>query len=214
MSDNNTIWIFGDSFSTDLMHKSVIGWTIPYIKWKGYAPQTFPRILSKELNLPVKNFAEGGIGNDTIFETIYNNSHNIKENDVIIIGWTTIERFRHSMIDSNKWYHVVPNSHMLTKKESEYISENTIHEILINRSHPIYKNELADKVNFINWLHRNAKIIHWSSVHTIETIEYFDDIERITTETNKDVDDLHFSENGNIKLANIFLKKLQKYNEK
>ena len=122
MSSNNTIWIFGDSFSTDLMHKSVIGWTIPYIKWKGYAPLTFPKILSDKLNLKVKNFAEGGIGNDTIFESLYNNSHNIQKNDIIIIGWTTIERFRHSMIDSDKWYNVVPNSHMLTKKEKEYYS--------------------------------------------------------------------------------------------
>ena len=41
-----------------------------------------------------------------------------------------------------------------------------------------------------------------------------DNIERINIETNKEIDDVHYSENGNILLADIFLKKLEVYNEK
>jgi len=212
----NKIWIFGDSFSADLMDKGVIGWTIPYIKWKGYVPKTFPKILSKELNLPIMNLAQGGIGNDTIFETIYNNIQHIQKNDVIIIGWSSIARFRYTVKNKDKWYNVVPNCHLLGKDEMDSISQNTIDEILINRTHTLYKKESEDRVNFINWLFKDMKIVQWSSVNDISNVLYASneyEIERINIETKNVINDPHYSENGNIKLSEILLNELFK-NEK
>jgi hypothetical protein len=212
---DNKLWIFGDSFSTDLMHKSIIGWSIPYIKWKKRVPKTFPKILSDELGLDLINLAEGGVGNDTIFETIYKNAYRIQKNDIIIIGWSSIIRFRMSMIDDDEWYNVFPHLYPLTKKQNNYISNKTLEETLFNRTHPLYKKELEERVEFINWLFRDMKIIHWSwanEVNNVLKIEKY--IENIRTETNGAVDDLHYSENGNIEIANFLLDKIKEKNEK
>ena len=59
------------------------------------------------------------------------------------------------------------------------------------------------------------KIIHWSwanEVNNVLKIEKY--IENIRTETNGAVDDLHYSENGNIEVANFLLDKIKEKNEK
>jgi hypothetical protein len=177
--------------------------------------KTFPKILSDELGLDLINLAEGGVGNDTIFETIYKNAYRIQKNDIIIIGWSSIIRFRMSMIDDDEWYNVFPHLYPLTKKQNNYISNKTLEETLFNRTHPLYKKELEERVEFINWLFRDMKIIHWSwanEVNNVLKIEKY--IENIRTETNGAVDDLHYSENGNIEIANFLLDKIKEKNEK
>ena len=148
---NKTLWIFGDSFSTQFDNKTQGIWGKEYIEWKGYVPKTFGDIIGDELGLEIKHLAVGGCDNDTIFETILKHAPLIKNGDIIIIGWTAVNRFRLASIN-DKFKTVIPLFSMNIEKEYEYISKTTLEEIIVNRESEVYIEELYHKVEFINWL--------------------------------------------------------------
>jgi len=206
--DKQTVWIFGDSFSTTFSASNVDIWQIEYIKWKGYVPKCFSDILGDELGCSLKHFAFGGICNDTIFELIYTQAPNIKKNDIVIIGWTSPYRFRLSMLE-NKWWDIVPNSAQSYGDMKPPISQRTIDEIAINRDSYTYINELHSRMNFINWLFSENKLIHWTPFYYEKNKIYgFSGINTIYMETNNELMDGHYSELGHKFLASKFIELL------
>ena len=72
-----TIWIFGDSFSTN--------YKIPL-------EQSWPEIIGKKLNREVKNFAHQAVDNFFIFHNYINQKSQIQNDDVVLLQWTIPSR--------------------------------------------------------------------------------------------------------------------------
>ena len=202
-----TVWIFGDSFSTLFGDWSVETWSVPYCNWKGYIPKTFGNIISENYNMELRSLSRGGLDNETIFELIYNNAPLIKEDDIVIIGWSTKERYRLAGKD-NRWVTIIPNydTNMSTLSN---ISSKTLDEVLFNRTSLLHVDEFIDRRNFVNWLFRNNKLIQWTPFKDqFGYVFGFSGIGRIGEETKNEVNDGHYSEKGHIQLSNKFMELL------
>lgn len=201
---SNKIWIFGDSYSTPFDTATLGIFAQQYIQWKGYTPKTFGDILGERLGLEVYHLAKGGADNDTIFESVYQSAPLINKGDIVIIGWSFIGRFR--LANKNKKFiSIIPNFKI--NESLGFISQNTIEEIIVNRSLPMWVTELYNRAGFLNWLFRDMKIIQWTPFLDSTNSKLFSplNIDRILIETNKEIEDGHYSERGHIQLSEIFL---------
>jgi hypothetical protein len=202
------IWIFGDSYSAPFDSIGVGLWAEEYIKWKGYVPKTFGDNLANKLNTEVRNFALGGSDNYTIFESIIKNAPEFKKDDIIIVGWSSIVRFR-LVNDSNKFDFILPNIN--NSKMISDISEATMNEILVNRTNPMYFEEFKIRFDFLNWLLKDMKLIQWTAWGgNLQTNKYViefskEDKTYVNIETNGLVNDTHYSELGHIELTDDFM---------
>lgn len=216
----NKLWVFGDSFSASNKRKNNIeSWRASYAQWKGYVTNTWPDFLSKSIKHKLINCAISGTDNYTIFDTIIDVIDKIDKDDVVIIGWSSILRFR--IIDKyNSFSTIRPNDIDRTDKfyskrstlgnslQYNHISLDTINEILVNRDNILYQHEVNRFIKIINlYLDNKCKIMHWSPFqynHQTINITYIEDLsllERISDETSGVISDRHYSENGNKLLA-------------
>lgn len=207
---NKTLWTFGDSYTAGFIKQQ---WADSYIKWKGYTPKVYGDIVSEELGIQLINRGVSGSDNYTIFENICNASPHIKKNDIIIVGWTSLQRFRLAL-DSGTWIKLLPNAKR-DVSSLQNISNKTIDEIFVNRMNDLYLSEVVSWIKFIDSAFSSNIVIHWSpfglnlSKHFLK-IHYMD----IKTETNGEVDDGHYSEIGHVNLAKDLLKFIQTPNSK
>lgn len=201
---SNKIWIFGDSFSTPFDEPTLGIFAQQYIKWKGYTPKTFGDLLGEELGLDVVHLAKGGTDNDTIFESVYQSAPLIQKGDIVIIGWSFIGRFRLGN-KSNGFTTIIPNFKI--NESIDFISPNTIDEILINRSFRIWVRELYNRCIFLNWLFKDMKLIQWTPFLDSTNTKLFSPtkIDMILNETNRELEDGHYSEKGHRELTEVFL---------
>lgn len=187
------LYVFGDSF-TDA---NIISNNKSYIKWKGYTPKTFHQIISEKLNLEVVNFAKDyGIDNYTIFNQICDNI-NYMDNCIVIINWSEIIRFR--MVDGStqKWRSVLGKNSIRSMRGLPFVngvSDTTILDIIENRNHKRWITEIDSWINIINKALKDSIVVHWGWSGDIHR-------ETITEETNGEVEDFHYSENGHQQLA-------------
>jgi hypothetical protein len=204
-----TIWTFGDSLTERFNPK--YEWSKEYINWKGYQPKVYGNFVSELLNYDLQNLGKAGCDNYTILQTFCNTYPLIKDGDVVIIGWTFVGRFR-CVSDEGKWVTLNPN-YTNYLDNLNFISKNTIDEIFVNRTNYNYIEEVNSWISFINSACVNKKIIHWDTVKgdgELNTHHFFE-MEKIATETNGEINDLHFSENGHqqigLKLLDIIFNK-------
>ena len=203
------IWIFGDSYSAPFDNFEMGPWSKEYIKWKGYVPKTYGDNIADKLNTEVRNFALGGSDNDTIFESIIKNAPEFKKDDIIIVGWSSIVRFR-LVNDAGNLVFVLPN--MDNSKLISDVSQTTMNEILVNRSKSLYFEEFKIRFNFLNWLLKDMKFIQWTPfVANFLTHKYVlgfvkENKTKINLETDGVINDTHYSELGHIELTNDFIK--------
>lgn len=193
----NTLWVFGDSFSTPFDSPNLDLWAKEYINWKGYTPKIYSQIIATEIGFNLQTYSLGGIDNYTILEWVCENVDKIKENDILIIGWSSSLRFR-IIDDNNNTLSIIPNF----SNKNLNISQNTIEQILYNRSihHLNYEYELYQWTRLINKAVK-CKVLHWKwdSLTQYNTIK---------TESNSTLNDGHYSESGHIELAQHLLKLL------
>jgi S-adenosylmethionine:tRNA-ribosyltransferase-isomerase (queuine synthetase) len=215
----NTLWIFGDSTSDELTPKNLndnFDFRTKYYNYKGFTPKVFGQIISETLNLDYKNNSGQGFCNDSIFQSICDVSDQIKKEDILIINWTSITRFR--MISKiNVWTQIVPNFNVDIKLFNN-ISNNTINEILINRDNDLYVNDVNSKIKLIKNAYKDNIIINWTPFthkFDVEKNFNFNNFETIFKETSGEINDYHFSENGHLKLTDYLLSIIdQKMNKK
>ena len=201
-----TLWTFGDSYT-----ESFTGLDCTYINWKGDIPKVYPEIISEKLGMKLINFGKGGNNNYQIFQTFCENANNINKNDIIIISWSQLHRYR--LINKENEWESIYNSkpHILEKlKKCEHISKTTIEEIIINR----YNNKKKYLEEIKSWeivikksLPKN-NLIFWSPFDDDEYGEMIQMFETIKQETNNKIDDPHFSEAGQLHLSYILLERL------
>jgi len=224
------LWTFGDSL-TDYFtppNDVIRHWRHKYIEWKGYSPKVYGELLSEKLEINLKNKAISGNNNNQIFEEFCKNCTEINEDDILIFGWSNQERFR--LVNKNGgWTSIYGDWRSKDKKEKESfllqetldildsISKETIQQLLLNRMHESYRNELYNWIKLINTAFKNNKIIHWSwderlseNIITIPLNKF----ENIDEETNGVLKDKHWSEKGQKDMSNFLLDIIQNKNDK
>lgn len=195
------LYVFGDSFTDP----NIISNNKSYIKWKGYTPKTFHEIISERLNLEVVNFAKSfGMDNYTIFQELCNNI-NALDDSIVIINWGETTRFR--MVDSStrKWRTILHSNSMRTMKGLPFVngvSDDAIREIFDNRKDKLWVTEVNSWINLINKALSNSTVVYWTWCCE-------DKRESITEETNGEVVDFHYSENGHRQLAEWILTQIE-----
>ena len=205
----NKLWCFGDSYTQ--RYNPNVDWCKSYIDYKGYLPKVYCDFLGEKLGIESENLGVGGYGNYSILGTLCNNVHKIKENDIVIIGWSSVIRFRLASKDGN-WVKFVPGAvtdYHITHHTD--MSRNTIEEIFVNRDNSIYYKEVNDWIHFINHIMKKNKIIHWTpfddnvdlNVHKLLKLE------TIKMESNNVLTDNHYGENAHKILGNIFFELLK-----
>ena len=196
----NKVWVFGDSFSVDYENNSVSNFK-EYIKLKEYVPKTFGKLISEHYDMGYENHSYGGFDNYSIMESFCNNVERIKDGDIIFLGWSDYHRFR--IIAGKKWMFINGPT------EYENVSNNTIEEILINRTHPYYEREVQSWNKLISHSIKsqpNTKIIIWEW-HKPNINGKF---ETISKETNGVISDFHWSENGHKEFSDYMVSLIKK----
>jgi len=228
------LWIFGDSYSAShkwcihsysdgdenisdpSQHKYIIK---KYLK-ENKIPKHFEDVLGEHFGLEVGrkyNYAVGGFDNYSILETIGKNIHKIKEDDYVVIGWTSLLRFR-LLNDAGNWSIVHPAGIDLIggfdDKPQSFL--NTMTRIMSLR----YKNKDGYEQGPKSKLHKEIKsfanivnkglpknTIHWTpfgdGLDTKENLFWIPQmqINQIRNETNGEIDDGHYSETGHIQIG-------------
>ena len=126
--------LFGDSFTEGhLLDKTFH----PYKEWKlyrgGELPLCWGDLLSKKLNMVMKNHAVGGMSNSEIFQKICKHSDEFEKDDIVIINWSYPSRFRWaSCSDENnkcRWVRLGGAPH-----DGTVISEDTRTDIALQKT--------------------------------------------------------------------------------
>jgi len=149
----NTLFTFGCSYTADFE----TGNLIPYLKYKEYRggtyPKSWPTLLSEKIGMNIKNYGIGGTGNQSIFEQFCIHCDDINENDVVIIEWSFIHRYR--LADDIIWRNFSLGS--LT-------NFNEFHNmIFVNRTNELYIDEIFNFIKLINEFSKSKKfkIFYW-----------------------------------------------------
>jgi hypothetical protein len=160
-----TLHLFGDSFTGG--HKLDITFS-PYLQWKefrkGDLPPCWGELLSKKLNMKMVNHGVGGMSNVEIFQTICQHSDKIDKDDIVIINWTYPHRFRWVTWSNEekryRWTRL--SSHPL---DGSKISEQTRQDISLNKSLPLYIDEVYEYEKLIGEYAKSKKfkLFFWSA---------------------------------------------------
>lgn len=216
-----TLWTFGDSLTDSFLPptNSLRHWRHEYVEWKGYAPKIYGEHISDKLNLTLINKGIAGASNSQIFEEFCKVSHLIEKDDVLIFGWSNVERFR--LVSKNdEWINIFANLRLKNSDKNfldetidslDSISKETIFQTLFNRSNDLYIYELESWVNLINTSFKNNKILHWTwdnrKINGCVNINV-EKFENITLETNYCINDKHWSEMGHKDVSEYMIKLL------
>lgn len=139
-----------------------------YKEWRGGTlPDVWPTLLGNMLNYEVHNLAGGGGSNYRMINNFIENFDKMDEGDVVIIGWTQIERF---YLINHEGDHIMNIAPMATI-ERPLISVKTQEEMLYNRTHLKYAEEIVNYIKFLNYVadKKGIKLFHWTSDDRIFT---------------------------------------------
>lgn len=218
----NKLWVFGDNAS------AIFGKTkerrFKYYKEyrNGSFPKTWSELLSKELGYDLRNMAVFGQSNYDIFDMFCKCIEQIKKDDIVIIGWGHVQRFRLVDESTNSFVTIRPNQFkedcINNPSFLNGVDINVINSILNNRSNSEWINEVYNWESVINLLSKiiGFKIVYWTfdtalnKSYYISTNDFRMDLikqgaEDITSETNGKLIDDNFGENGHIIQFEYFL---------
>jgi len=193
-----TLWTFGDSLTE---RYTTNGWAGRYINWKGYTPKVYGEIISEKLGLRLENLGVGGRDNYTIFQIFCDVSHKIKKDDFVIFGWSSPIRFRLAH-QSNAWKFFLSGFNE-NQSGIDGISIDTINELMINRDNIKYIEEVNSWISLIDNFLIGVKNVHWTAFDKRLKAHMITNLETINVETNGEVNDSHFSEDGQAELSKI-----------
>lgn len=206
-----TVWTFGDSLTEGF--KSGDLWARTYVEWKGYIPMTYGEIVADRLEYQIINLGKGGSDNYSIFEMFCKNINKFEKDDIVIIGWSDVGRFRLSN-NNGRWTSIVPNfSNNINNIDN--VNQNTVDQILVNRTSEVYIDEVNSWINVIKKSLNGIKFISWSTFNNGKIDGMFiKDIELIMKETNGTINDAHFSELGQRTVAETIIGNIVDLNNK
>jgi hypothetical protein len=170
-----TLHLFGDSYTYG--HNTFGGYE-PHLKWEKFRgselPPSWGELLSNKLDMNLSMNAVEGSSNDETFQTICKQCVNFKKNDIVIINWTYMHRFRWAIPEIKKPYEplILPfwkRTGIANLPNDTDISEHTRFDIAINRLNPLYVEEIYDYENIIDTLAKSIgfNVYYWSVDNTV-----------------------------------------------
>lgn len=214
----NTLHTFGCSHTAPFGTSGNRAEFIEYKKYKGgNYPKIWPELLSEKLNLKLNNTAVGGASNYEILQSFCDNVEKFEQGDIVIIGWSYKERFR--VVDYFDGTFVKVGAGYAA--ELYNISKNTIDEMLFNRAHKKWLEEIYSWEKIIRKLCNTlgVQLLFWTFDSDIykDSLDY--DLrqlgaETIFTETGEKIHDMHYGEKGHRVQYEYFLQLLNKLNNK
>lgn len=206
------LYVFGCSYSSVFNEKSLFNPAMKsYYEFRGNNfPLTWSEILSNNLGLELVNTAQNGFDNYSIFENFCKVSDKITSEDVVIIGWSQVFRFRLYSKTLNKLKSI--NVWQTNKNfDLNDISQQTLDEILVNRDSQLWIDEVYNWIKLINHLSKLVKfrLYYWSFFVEFPQFYIINDLlnlgaKYISHETNGVVDDNHLGEIGHQVQAKYF----------
>lgn len=236
----STLFTFGCSYTAEYKNNHLVPAYVDYKKFKGGKfPLTWVEVLSNKLNIPFINYGVGGRGNDLIFQMLCEHINEIKRGDVVIIQWTYMHRYMWVRYQRNEWEHFGAGP----LNGADGITESTHEEICYNRIHPLYVQQIYERMKLIDTLSKSIgfDLYYWSGdCKIISPIDSenrkdkkflmtnyimkssqtpFDKVfelggETIKKETNGLIDDLHFGESAHKIMGDLFYDHIKNYDSK
>lgn len=239
----NKLHIFGDSFSANDWYSF-----LDVKKWmecmgSNELPLSWSDILKNKLGYELENHAVGGSSNDEIFDKIINKSISFKKNDIVIVNWTHLHRFRLVNFDTDQWTRLSLNV------EKTNFDKNMINFIGHNQTHRLQIQKIYDRENMLldysyvkgfniffwsvdhrvildlptTFLSKKQYIMHDTLLEVFNPFNGHRNIEKILNkfgggtieqETNGCVEDSHFGQKGHEILSNLFYEYIIKFYNK
>ena len=218
----NKLWVFGDNNSA-IFGKTKERRFKYYKEYRGGVfPKSWSELLSNQLNFELKNMAVFGQSNYDIFDMFCKCAEQIQKDDIVIIGWGYVQRFRLVDETTNSFVTIRPNQfkseHINNPALLNGIDINVVNSILNNRTNTEWITEIYGWENVINLLSKyiGFKIVYWTfdsnlnKPHYISTNDFRMDLikngaEDITWETSGKLIDDNFGEKGHLVQFNYFL---------
>jgi hypothetical protein len=150
------------------------------------------------MNIQLINCGIPGADNNYILESFFINHNKINDGDIVLINWSSIERFR-VVTKDDRWRTMVP-CFGNTSIDID-LSENTIEEMLVNRMSVKFINEVNHWINYINVTNKNVNLIQWTPFVKKLNCHHLTGFNAISDETNNKIVDGHLSELGQVQLA-------------
>jgi hypothetical protein len=198
-----TLWTFGDSFTSDYDIYSPENSNVKqYLKLKGVDTlSAWPNVLGELLGTKVKNLAKGGNSNYQIFQDFCDNSDNFNEDDIVIVCWALLTKFR--TVTYNQFMNQYPNkgsywNNVIEDRESIIWAEEVYswEKLMINYSK-------SKKFKLYFWCGEEKKLIKNKQITTIQHLQNLG-CQSMGDETNNIIGDSHFGIEGHKQVANVF----------
>jgi hypothetical protein len=198
-----TLWTFGDSFTADYDINSPEGSNVKqYLKFKNVETlSAWPNLLGELLDMNVKNLAKGGDSNYQIFQDFCDNSDNFNENDIVIVCWGLLTKFR--TVSSNQFINEFPSKgkkwdNVIEDRESIIWSEEVYswEKLMINYSK-------SKKFKLYFWCGEEKNLTKNKQITTIQHLQNLG-CQTMSDETNNIIGDSHFGIEGHKQVAKIF----------
>lgn len=158
------LYVFGDSFTQSFNdhYENSSEWFLKYFSYKQSIPKSFCDVISDEYDIEIVNYGMNGSSNETIFELFLDKLEKIRKQDIVIIGWTSLQRFRIAN-DLNNLVNVIPFAHHPSPNED--VSVQTIEEIGKNRgTYSVYWSEVNNYIKIIKNLLKDNVVLFWTWV--------------------------------------------------
>lgn len=159
----NSLWTFGCSFTAEY-HPIDNDPPTTYDFYKQYnggeLPKVWPEHLSEKLGLKYENKGRGATSNASIFYSFCNFCDKLQEGDIVIVQWTTIYRFLLANDSLGELCDILPSCEY---PDNEY-DMDLITAMLVNRSNPIWIDELISYSKIINEIckEKKVKLFYWT----------------------------------------------------
>jgi len=217
----NRLWVFGDN-SSCIFGKTKERRFEYYRRYRnGNFPSSWSEILSNKLDFKLNNYAVAGQSNYDIFEWFCKMSTNLQENDIVLIGWSFVQRFRLYDEHSMDYITIRPNAltHSNVPTLLNGISLDTVNQTLENRNNSKWIEEVNNWEILINnyCQLKKCKVFYWSFDEKLNKQHYIGGLhpnfrdylisigaEDITKETNGQLIDNNFGEKGHLIQSEYF----------
>lgn len=196
----NTLWTFGDSQTFGFGCRPDGPLSEYYLNYKKEGDDIWPVHLSKKLNCNLKNYGKYGASNDYIFDSIIEVFHEIKENDLVVIGETYHQRFDVEDYRNNELVSILGEIsydefndgfkdwiNRICRNEEELMT--LLNFSLYFSNSELIKNRYHKRFEFIKTiLPKKTKVLLWSWESEINK-----KVQRIYHHTKGKINDTHFS---------------------
>jgi hypothetical protein len=208
----NTLWTFGDSFTFGHGCRPDGPLSEYYHNYKTELDDTWPNLLGEMLGIEVKNFGKCGGSNDFIIDSVIDNWGNIKEGDYVIIEISYHSRFDVPLknklsLSTNYWdFEDLVNFEGEEKEQMEAIVNFQYHFA----DNELYKNRHLKRFNFLHKLlkEKRTTTFIWDVMNFTKSNRF----EKIMEATKGEIEDYHFSFNGNRDFADMIYKRVKNPN--